>query len=86
MTDPEPRVIDWHEEGKKAFVYGKVRQNKTYPLYPTQDIYTPTDEAAFIAGWRGAEAEWDGGKQLSGIEAYVQELREEEEARLRELA
>ena len=72
--------IDWREEGRRAFVHSKVREGKPYPRYPTQDTHTPDEEADFISGWNGAEAEWAAGNQLSGFEAYIKELEELEAA------
>lgn len=74
-------VVDWIEEGRKHFLATKLHPERLAANYPTQDIYTPKDEADFILGFKAAKGEWEAGKGLSGITAYASERDEAATAR-----
>lgn len=70
-------VADWFEEGRKQFVASKIRPDKPPLNYPTQDVNTPKNEADYCLGFRSAQAAWERGEGLSGMESYIAELEEE---------
>lgn len=72
-----PAPIDWIEEGKKHFVQTKIKPAALCQNYPWQDQHPPQAERDFILGFKAAEAAWERGEQLSGMQAYVIEMDEQ---------
>lgn len=70
-------AIAWFEEGRKHFVASRVYPNKPPLRYPTQDVYTPKDEAEYISGYNAEKAQWLRGNGLGGLDGYSEEHDEQ---------
>jgi hypothetical protein len=69
--------IDWFDQGAQQFVASQIRPEKPPMRYPTQDIYSPKDEADYVAGFNSAKAAFERGDGFSGMESLAEELEEQ---------
>lgn len=69
---------NWEEEGRKAFVEGKIRPGLP-KNYPTLDKHTVQNEREYIRGFEAQQSEWLAGNGFAGLESYAKELDEQRE-------
>jgi hypothetical protein len=76
MDDKQPEEVDWFKEGQIQFVMSKTHPEKPPARYPTQDKYTPQNEADYIAGFNVQKAAWGSGEGFGAFEGYAHENEE----------
>lgn len=79
VPDTSGPEINWEEEGRKAFIEGKIRPGLP-KNYPTQDTHTPANEHAYLKGYKMQQDEWLAGNGFAGLAAYAKELEESKDS------